>query len=163
MLRKSLIPVLVALMIAVGTTGLAHARTESPIDAPITVKELMDSPAKLAAAGYEMVMASGEDHAARVLVTAQKPLKNFRIVAITLADNDDPNDSTIRFRVLATLHVRDMFTPDTPICAVVPMMGSIPNIGFSYTAEDGTNLLFTLNSSGKDGSLYLSPVEIANK
>mgnify|MGYP001322969457 CR=1 FL=1 len=65
MLRTSLIPVLVALMIAVGTMGLAHARTESPIDAPITVKELTDSPEKLAAAGYEMVMASGEDHAAR--------------------------------------------------------------------------------------------------
>ena len=44
MLRKSLIPVFVALMIAVGTMGLAYARTESPIDAPITVKELTDSP-----------------------------------------------------------------------------------------------------------------------
>lgn len=163
MLRTSLIPVLVALMIAVGTMGLAHARTESPIDAPITVKELTDSPEKLAAAGYEMVMASGEDHAARVLVTAQKPLKNFRIVAITLADNDDPNDSTIRFKVLATLHARDMFTPDTPICAVVPMMGSIPNIGFFYTAEDGMDRLFSLNQSGRDGSLYLTAEEIANK
>lgn len=162
MLRKSLIPVFVALMIAVGTMGLAHARTESPIDAPITVKELTDSPEKLAA-GYEMVMASGEDHAARVLVTAQKPLKNFRIVAITLADNDDPNDSTIRFKVLATLHARDMFTPDTPICAVVPMIGSIPNIGFFYTAEDGTDRLFSLNQSGRDGSLYLTAEEIANK
>lgn len=163
MLRKSLIPVFVALMIAVGTVGLAHARTENPANAPIAVKELTDSPEKLAAAGYDMVMASGEDYAARVLVTAKKPLKNFRIVSIRWVDNDDPNDSTIRFKVLATLHARDMFTPGTSICAVVPMMGSIPNIGFVHTAEDGTDRLFSLSQSGEDGSLYLTAEEIANK
>ena len=43
------------------------------------------------------------------------------------------------------------------------MMGSIPNIGFFYTTEDGTNRLFSLNQSGRDGSLYLTAEEIANK
>lgn len=163
MLRTSLIPVLVALMIAVGTMGLAHARTESPIDAPITVKELTDSPEKLAAAGYELVITSNKEHAAKVLVAAEKPLKNFRIVAIRYVPNDDPDDTTIRFKELGTLHARTMLAPGSALCAVVEMIGSIPNIGFSYMAEDGTTPVFSLNASGMDGSLFLDPVELVNK
>lgn len=162
MLRTSLIPVLVALMIALGTLGTAHADPRRD-EAPISVRETTDSPEKLAAAGYELVITSNKKHAAKVLITAEKPLKNFRIVAIRYVPNDDPDDMTIRFKELGTLHARNMLMPDTPLCAVVEMIGSIPNTGFSYTAEDGRNLLFSLNYSGQDGSLFLSAEQIANK
>lgn len=162
MLRTSLIPVLVALMIALGTLGTAHAASRRD-EAPISVRETTDSPEKLAAAGYELVITSNKKHAAKVLITAEKPLKNFRIVAIRYVPNDDPDNMTIRFQELGTLHARNMLMPDTPLCAVVEMIGSIPNIGFSYTAEDGRNLLFSLNYSGQDGSLFLSAEQIANK
>ena len=70
---------------------------------------------------------------------------------------------TIRFKELGTLHARTMLTPDSALCAVVEMIGSIPNIGFSYMAEDGTTPVFSLNASGMDGSLFLDPVELVNK
>ena len=117
----------------------------------------------LAAAGYELVITSNKEHAAKVLVAAEKPLKNFRIVAIRYVPNDDPDDTTIRFKELGTLHARTMLAPGSALCAVVEMIGSIPNIGFSYMAEDGTTPVFSLNASGMDGSLFLDPVELVNK
>ena len=56
-----------------------------------------------------------------------------------------------------------MLAPGSALCAVVEMIGSIPNIGFSYMAEDGTTPVFSLNVSGMDGSLFLDPVELVNK
>lgn len=162
MLKMSLIHALAALMLMFVMTGTAHAASRRD-EAPISVRETTDSPEKLAAAGYELVITSNKKHAAKVLITAEKPLKNFRIVAIRYVPNDDPDDMTIRFKELGTLHARNMLMPDTPLCAVVEMIGSIPNTGFSYTAEDGRNLLFSLNYSGKDGSLFLSAEQIANK
>ena len=161
MVKTRLFPVLVALMLALGMTGTALAASRN--DAPISVKEATESPEMLAAAGYELVITSSKKHAAKVLITAEKPLKNFRIVAIQYVPNDDPDDMTIRFKELGTLHARTMLTPDSALCAVVEMIGSIPNIGFSYMAEDGTSHVFSLNQSGEDGSLFLDPVEIANK
>ncbi|WP_300708664.1 hypothetical protein [uncultured Desulfovibrio sp.] len=162
MLKMSLIHALAALMLMFVMTGTAHAASRRD-EAPISVRETTDSPEKLAAAGYELVITSNKKHAAKVLITAEKPLKNFRIVAIRYVPNDDPDNMTIRFQELGTLHARNMLMPDTPLCAVVEMIGSIPNIGFSYTAEDGRNLLFSLNYSGQDGSLFLSAEQIANK
>ena len=161
MVRTRLFPLLVALMLALGMTGTALAASRN--DAPISVKEATESSEMLAAAGYELVITSNKKHAAKVLITAAKPLKNFRIVAIRHVPNDDPDDMTIRFKELGTLHARTMLTPDSALCAVVEMIGSIPNIGFSYMAEDGTSRVFSLNQSGEDGSLFLDPVEIANK
>lgn len=161
MVKTRLFPVLVALMLALGMTGTALAASRN--DAPISVKEATESPEMLAAAGYELVITSNKKHAAKVLITAEKPLKNFRIVAIQYVPNDDPDDMTIRFKELGTLHARTMLTPDSALCAVVEMIGSIPNIGFSYMAEDGTSHVFSLNQSGEDGSLFLDPVEIAHK
>lgn len=161
MVKTRLFPVLVALMLALGMTGTALAASRN--DAPISVKEATESPEMLAAAGYELVITSNKKHAAKVLITAEKPLKNFRIVAIQYVPNDDPDDMTIRFKELGTLHARTMLTPDSALCAVVEMIGSIPNIGFSYMAEDGTSHVFSLSQSGEDGSLFLDPVEIANK
>lgn len=161
MVKTRLFPVLVALMLALGMTGTALAASRN--DAPISVKEATESPEMMAAAGYELVITSNKKHAAKVLITAEKPLKNFRIVAIQYVPNDDPDDMTIRFKELGTLHARTMLTPDSALCAVVEMIGSIPNIGFSYMAEDGTSHVFSLNQSGEDGSLFLDPVEIAHK
>ena len=162
MLKMSLIHALAALMLMFVMTGTAHAASRRD-EAPISVRETTDSPEKLAAAGYELVITSNKKHAAKVLITAEKPLKNFRIVAIQYVPNDDPDNMTIRFQELGTLHARNMLMPDTPLCAVVEMIGSIPNIGFSYMAEDGTSPVFSLNASGMDGSLFLDPVELVNK
>ena len=156
MVKTRLFPVLVALMLALGMTGTALAASRN--DAPISVKEATESPEMLAAAGYELVITSNKEHAAKVLVAAEKPLKNFRIVAIRYVPNDDPDDTTIRFKELGTLHARTMLAPGSALCAVVEMIGSIPNIGFSYMAEDGTS-----HASGMDGSLFLDPVELVNK
>ena len=98
MVKTRLFPVLVALMLALGMTGTALAASRN--DAPISVKEATESPEMLAAAGYELVITSNKKHAAKVLITAEKPLKNFRIVAIQYVPNDDPDDMTIRFKEL---------------------------------------------------------------
>lgn len=163
MLKMRLITALAALMFAFGMMDTAPAAPQADLPSLISVKEATDSLETLAAAGYELVITSNKEHAAKVLIAAEKPLKNFRIVAIRYVPNDDPDDTTIRFKELGTLHSRTMLTPDSALCAVVEMIGSIPNIGFSYIAEDGTSLLFSLNASGEDGSLFLDPVELVNK
>ena len=163
MLKIRLITALAALMFSFGMMDTAPAAPQADQPALISVKESMDSPEMLAAAGYELVITSNKEHAAKVLVAAEKPLKNFRIVAIRYVPNDDPDDTTIRFKELGALHTRTMLAPGSALCAVVEMIGSIPNIGFSYMAEDGTTPVFSLNASGMDGSLFLDPVELVNK
>ena len=135
MMKTSLIPALVSLMITLG---------------------MMDT-------AYELTVTSNQDYTVNLLVAAQKTLRNFSIIAIEYVPNKDPNDTTIRFKKTKMLYTLPLFSPDKPLYALVEMIGSIPNIGFSYAAEDGTTPVFSLNYNGNDGSLHLYPVNIVNE
>ena len=161
MLKMRLITALFALMITFGMMNTAHAQEEQlPL---ISVEETTDSLEALAAAGVETIITSNQEYVAKVLVKAQKPLKNFRILSIEYTPNSDPNDTAIRFKIKKTIYSRDTLTPDTTLCSVVEMLGSIPNTAYSYTTEDGTSHAFSLGASGEDGHLYLSPIETINQ
>lgn len=161
MLKIRFITAFFALMFGFGILQADHAQAETEQSPLLSVKETTDTLEALAVAGVETIITSNQEYVAKVLIKAQNPLKNFRILAIRHTPNSNPNDTAIRFKIKKTLYARDTLTPDTSLCAVVEMLGSIPNIGFSYTEEDGTTPAFSLSYSGEDGSLFLSPIEIS--
>ena len=156
MMKTSLIPALVALMITLGMMNTAYATSQTGLPAPLSVREAPDLLNKL-------TVTSNQDYTVKLLVAAQKTLRNFSIIAIEYVPNKDPNDTTIRFKKTKMLYTLPLFSPDKPLYALVEMIGSIPNIGFSYAAEDGTTPVFSLNYNGNDGSLHLYPVNIVNE
>ena len=151
MMKTSLIPALVALMITLGMMNTAYATSQTGLPAPLSVREAPDLLNKLTVGAYELTVTSNQDYTVKLLVAAQKTLRNFSIIAIEYVPNKDLNDTTIRFKKTKMLY------------ALVEMIGSIPNIGFSYAAEDGTTPVFSLNYNGNDGSLHLYPVNIVNE
>ena len=156
MMKTSLIPALVALMITLGMMNTAYATSQTGLPAPLSVREAPDLLNKL-------TVTSNQDYTVKLLVAAQKTLRNFSIIAIEYVPNKDLNDTTIRFKKTKMLYTLPLFSPDKPLYALVEMIGSIPNIGFSYAAEDGTTPVFSLNYNGNDGSLHLYPVNIVNE
>ena len=156
MMKTSLIPALVSLMITLGMMDTAYATSQTGLHAPLSVREAPDLLNKL-------TVTSNQDYTVNLLVAAQKTLRNFSIIAIEYVPNKDPNDTTIRFKKTKMLYTLPLFSPDKPLYALVEMIGSIPNIGFSYAAEDGTTPVFSLNYNGNDGSLHLYPVNIVNE
>ena len=158
-MKHRLTPVLAALAIALSMMRAAHAEPRAVQPAPLSVTAAPDSPHKLPAGAYELAVTTSGDHAARVLVTARRPLKNFRIVAIAYVPGDDAADPAVRFTTTRVLHTLPMLSPDKPLYALVEMTGSIPNTGFSYTAEDGAQPVFALSEHGGDGSLFVFAIE----
>ena len=163
MMKTSLIPALVSLMITLGMMDTAYATSQTGLHAPLSVREAPDLLNKLTVGAYELTVTSNQDYTVKLLVAAQKTLRNFSIIAIEYVPNNDTNDTTIRFKKTKMLYTLPLFSPDKPLYALVEMIGSIPNIGFSYAAEDGTTPVFSLNYNGNDGSLHLYPVNIVNE
>ena len=54
------------------------------------------------------------------------------------------------------LYTKDVFRPDRKLLVKFTFFGSIPNNGISYTDSTGKTRYYTVDASGKDGSLYFT-------
>ena len=93
--------------------------------------------------------ASEEEPVSRVLFTPEAPVANFRILDLNLKDfiNDQALFET------KTLYTLDLLEPQKPLLVYMTFFGDIPNNGFAYTDGAGLDHYFSVELSGKNGSL----------
>ena len=101
---------------------------------------------------YEEFIADESGQQESVVFTTNVDVSNFMVTALTLEDVSE--DGKITFSV-EDLYVLDTLTPERPLVAAIPFFGAIPTYGISYEDNDGTVRNFTVEVSGKDGSLIL--------
>ncbi len=101
-------------------------------------------------------MDKGTDYETRILFRSEEGVKDFKLLSLSLKDVDANGH--------ATFDVTEVFnTPalraGTPLAAPMSFPGDIPSNGFSYMDTDGTTKAYTINISGRDGSLVVAPLD----
>ena len=84
------------------------------------------------------VAGQGESNAG-VVFSVNHPIKNFKVLSLHFKE-----------------YTKDVFRPDRKLLVKFTFFGSIPNNGISYTDSTGKTRYYTVDSSGKDGSLYFT-------
>ncbi len=97
------------------------------------------------------VAGQGESNAG-VVFSVNHPIKNFKVLSLHFKEfkNDKP------VFLYKELYTKDVFRPDRQLLVKFTFFGSIPNNGISYTDPTGKTRYYTVDSSGKDGSLYFT-------
>ncbi|MCR4584831.1 MAG: hypothetical protein K5686_03825 [Lachnospiraceae bacterium] len=91
-----------------------------------------------------------DQYTTHVLISTNKPVKNFRIVELTIDYMGD--DGYIEFIKEEKFRL-DELTPDKPLCAGINFPGDSPHNGYIYTDDNGEDRFFIIDVSGMDGSL----------
>ncbi len=89
---------------------------------------------------------------ARIVFIPYKIIKDFKILNIEFVEASE--DGEIVFTT-QEVYKEESLTPDKSLLANLSFFGTIPNNGISYVDDSGTTHYFTVNISGKDGSLIL--------
>lgn len=97
-----------------------------------------------------------ESGAEPMFVSTDKEISNFKLLKLSLAEYDD--DGNVKFTT-QTLYKQKELTADCPLKLTVPIYGTIPSYGISYTDTDGSEKVSSINLSGEDGSIQLSPID----
>lgn len=100
--------------------------------------------------------ATEENGAEPIFISSDKEISNFKILELSLAEVDD--EGNIKFST-RTLYKQKELTADCPLKLTVPFYGTIPGYGLSYTDADGSEKISSINISGEDGSIQLSPID----
>ena len=89
---------------------------------------------------------------AGVVFSVNHPIKNFKVLSLHFKEfkNDKP------VFLYKELYTKDVFRPDRQLLVKFTFFGSIPNNGISYTDPTGKTRYYTVDASGKDGSLYFT-------
>lgn len=101
--------------------------------------------------------ATEESGAEPMFVSTDKEISNFKLLKLSLAEFDD--DGNVKFTT-QTLYKQKELTADCPLKLTVPIYGTIPSYGISYTDTDGSEKVSSINLSGEDGSIQLTPIDI---
>lgn len=100
--------------------------------------------------------ATEESGAEPMLISTDKEISNFKLLKLSLAEFDD--NGNIKFTT-QTLYKQKELTADCPLKLTVPIYGTIPSYGISYTDTDGSEKISSINLSGEDGSIQLTPID----
>lgn len=100
--------------------------------------------------------ATEESGAEPMLISTDKEISNFKLLKLSLAEFDD--DGNVKFTT-QTLYKQKELTADCPLKLTVPIYGTIPSYGISYTDTDGSEKISSINLSGEDGSILLTPID----
>lgn len=84
------------------------------------------------------------------------PVENFAVVSLLLQETVE-NGTDPQFSV-TKLYEHGTLTPDQPLNVTLTVYGAIPTYGVSFTDPNGTERLFGVTVSGKDGSLVLTEI-----
>lgn len=102
---------------------------------------------------YDEFTADTYEYQSKVLFTADRSVKNFNVLALTMEDVDDDGNVTFSEK---SIHTLATLKPERPLMVRMTFEGTIPNYGISYTDTDGSTKRFAVQISGKDGSIILS-------
>ncbi|MBE7004634.1 MAG: hypothetical protein E7425_10210 [Ruminococcaceae bacterium] len=89
---------------------------------------------------------------AKVLVCANVPVTNLRILSLSVRDITEYGRMLFDVKELG---VRESLTPERPLVVDTVFHGDSPSLGFAYTDVSGAEHTVAVDVSGYDGSLYL--------
>ncbi len=118
-------------------------------------------PAKLSAMWFDDINTSDYDEikeieavdGSKIAFFTDKTISDFKIYSLEFVDFDKSDNPIF---VSTELHSVDVVNPSNTVVVSMVLAGTIPNNGISYVDEDGTVRCYTVNISGKDGSVILS-------
>lgn len=105
---------------------------------------------------YDEVIIDDSNVLTRLVFTVNIKVKDFKYLEILLTDCIDDKCS---FDVVEELYSINELRPERTLVIGMEFVGSIPNRGISFVDETGTTRYFSINQSGKDGSVFLLEFE----
>ena len=86
-----------------------------------------------------------------MLLSCEYAVKDFKVLGIEAS----PMSSSLSFST-EELYALDELTPDRPLLLNMTFYGLLPYYGVSYVNSSGETISYSINMSGKDGSVILT-------
>lgn len=99
---------------------------------------------------YHEVSVSTAEPLARVLLSCEYAVKDFKVLGIEASMS-----SSLSF-FTEELYALDELSPDRPLLLNMTFYGLLPYYGVSYVNGSGETISYSINMSGKDGSVILT-------
>ena len=99
---------------------------------------------------YHEVSVSTAEPLARVLLSCEYAVKDFKVLGIEASMS-----SSLSF-FTEELYALDELSPDRPLLLNMTFYGLLPYYGVSYVDDSGETISYSINMSGKDGSVILT-------
>ena len=99
---------------------------------------------------YHEVSVSTAEPLARVLLSCEYAVKDFKVLGIEASMS-----SSLSF-FTEELYALDELTPERPLLLNLTFYGLLPYYGVSYVDDSGDTISYSINMSGKDGSVILT-------
>ena len=131
------------------------ASSEAPEPAPAVVRASLLGEDEAAPEGCGEFLDYDSAYRVRILFTTDAAVREFSFLSLTFTEEAD---GALRFET-EELYTADAFTPEHPVVIGMTFVGALPDRGICYTDADGTERYFSLDLSGKDGSLLLTEFE----
>lgn len=100
---------------------------------------------------YHEVSVSTAEPLTRVLLSCEYAVKDFKVLGIEAS----PMSSSLSYST-EELYALDELTPDCPLLLNMTFYGLLPYYGVSYIDDSGETISYSINMSGKDGSVILT-------
>lgn len=98
-----------------------------------------------------------DESAVKVVFTTEKTVTDFKVLSISMQDNDDSGSFTFSAEELYSM---PELTPDRPLEAGMQFIGTVPNNGIAFIDPNGEVKYFAVDMSGRDGSLFLCEIRV---
>ena len=99
---------------------------------------------------YHEVSVSTAEPLARVLLSCEYAVRDFKVLGIEASMS-----SSLSF-FTEELYALDELSPDRPLLLNMTFYGLLPYYGVSYVDDSGETISYSINMSGKDGSVILT-------
>ena len=99
---------------------------------------------------YHEVSVSTAEPLARVLLSCEYAVRDFKVLGIEASMS-----SSLSF-FTEELYALDELTPERPLLLNMTFYGLLPYYGVSYVDDSGETISYSINMSGKDGSVILT-------
>ena len=100
---------------------------------------------------YHEVSVSTAEPRARVLLSCEYAVKDFKVIGVEAS----PMSGSLSYST-EELYALDELTPDRPLLLNMTFYGLLPYYGVSYVDDSGETISYSINMSGKDGSVILT-------
>lgn len=105
---------------------------------------------------YSKVMIHATQPPEILIVKVSKTVTDFKYFEISLTDCVEDK---CYFDIVEEIDSTNSVSPELPVLIGIGFRGSIPDRGISFVDETGTTRYYSINQSGKDGSVFLLEFE----
>lgn len=102
---------------------------------------------------FDGFVADVSEHQVTILLSSESDLKDFTFLSLTPEQVDDAGKVSFSTK---ELYYVEKLTPERPLLVTMTFFGDLPSYGISYVDQEGKTKHFSIDLSGKDGSLQLT-------